>query len=482
MSNENTLFEDDFDFEFDDFETADTDLDEVLEPTLAPDAPEALLADDLQIDLDPPRKELDLPGEDVDADADASEAASALLMDAVPSAGDRPIPAISILAFIEKEDTHRLIETIAEDRRLARATVEIFNGGLDAAIEHLSENATPNLLLVESTTPGPEMVLEIDRLAEHCDEGVEVMVIGATNDIPLYRQLVARGVSEYLVPPIQPLQIIRSISDLFTDPEAPFMGRSIAVVGAKGGVGSSTIAHNLAWSMAENARMNTTLVDLDISFGTTALDFNEDPAQTVVDALLDPDRADEAVVSRLVAKATDRLSLFAAPAMVAEVPEIEPDAYGKVIETVRKNTPYVVLDLPHTWNGWVMDTLLNADEVVIVCQPDLASLRNGKNIIDQLTGARPNDAPPRLVLNMAGVPKRPEIPVKDFASAIGVEPSIVLPFEPHLFGMASNNGQMISETDPAAKPSLAIDHLASLITGQSVETRSKGLLAKLLGK
>jgi len=168
--------------------------------------------------------------------------------------------------------------------------------------------------------------------------------------------------------------------------------------------------------------------------------------------------------------------------MIAEVPEIDPEAYSKVIETVRKNTPYVVLDLPHTWNTWVMETLLNADDVVIVCQPDLASLRNGKNIIDQLTGARPNDAPPRLVLNMAGVPKRPEIPVKDFASAIGIEPSIVLPFEPHLFGMASNNGQMISETDPTAKPSLALDHLASLITGQSVETRSKGLLAKLLGK
>lgn len=490
MSNENSLFEDDFDFEFDDFEALDEEVQSVGEsmPETEP-LPTEVLDDDFTVDLDPPRKDLEFSDSDIAQDdepveneLDAGDVTAALMVDPIPSVGDRPIPAISILAFVEKEETHRLIETIAEDRRLANASVEIFNGGLDAAVEHLSDNATPNLLLVESTTPGAQMIPEIDRLAEHCDEGVEVMVIGATNDIPLYRQLVARGVSEYLVPPIQPLQVIRSISDLFTDPDAPFMGRSIAVVGAKGGVGASTIAHNLAWSMAENARMNTTLVDLDISFGTTALDFNEDPAQTVVDALLDPERADEAVVSRLVAKATDRLSLFAAPAMIAEVPEIEPEAYSKVIETVRKNTPYVVLDLPHTWNTWVMETLLNADDVVIVCQPDLASLRNGKNIIDQLTGARPNDAPPRLVLNMAGVPKRPEIPVKDFASAIGIEPSIVLPFEPHLFGMASNNGQMISETDPTAKPSLALDHLASLITGQSVETRSKGLLAKLLGK
>lgn len=475
MGKESTLFEEDFDFELDaldEFEpqpvapAAEADVRDDLDLSLETDAP-------LSVDLDPPAKTLEpmSAGED-----------NLALADEMPSLGDRPIPAISINAFVEKAETRELIETIARDRRLGRAIVEIFDGGLDAAIDHLAQNATPNLLLVESTAPAGQMVADIDRLAEHCDAGVEVMVIGATNDIPLYRKLVARGVSEYLVPPIQPLQVIRSIADLFTDPDAPFMGRSIAVVGAKGGVGASTIAHNLAWSMAENGRVNTTLVDLDVSFGTTALDFNEDPQQTVIDALLDPERADEAVVNRLLAKATDRLSLFTAPATVTDLPEIAPEAYAKVIETVRRNTPYVVLDMPHTWSPWVIETLVNADELVIVCQPDLASLRNGKNIIDQLVASRPNDTKPRLVLNMAGVPKRPEIPVKDFAAAIGIEPSIVLPFEPHLFGLASNNGQMISEADPASKPSLAIDHLASLITGQSMEQPTKSFLAKLLGK
>ncbi|MEM9740365.1 MAG: AAA family ATPase [Pseudomonadota bacterium] len=480
MGKDNTLFEDDFDFDLESFddvelgsEAAETSLDsfdDVLDTLANPDP--------FVLDLDPPTKELtplDAPGDDADNGGNA-------IADLVPEVGDKPIPAISVLAFVENTDTRDLIETMARDRRMSRASVDVFEGGLDAAANYLTENATPNLLLVESTAPANQMVAEIDRLAEHCDEGVEVMVIGATNDIPLYRQLVARGVSEYLVPPIQPLQIIRSISDLFTDPDAPFMGRSIAVIGAKGGVGSSTIAHNLAWSMAENAHRNTTLVDLDVSFGTTALDFNEDPPQTVVDALLDPDRADEAVVNRLLARATDRLSLFAAPATVTDMPEIPAESYGKVIETVRRNTPYVILDLPHTWSSWVMQTLINADELVIVCQPDLASLRNGKNIIDQLTADRPNDTPPRLVLNMVGVPKRPEIPVRDFATAIGFEPEIVLPFEPHLFGIAANNGQMISETDPTAKPSMAIDHLASVITGQAVQQPTKSLLAKLMGK
>lgn len=464
MTKEHALFDDDFDFDFDDEPASGTD----------PLADLGIAADETP----------DVGGVDLDAPAKPVETMNAadLAMPANVSGGERPIPAISIQAFLEQPSTRELLETVARDRRLGRTTFEILEGGLEAAISHLSESATPNLLIVESHADARNMIAQIDALAEHAEEGVEVMVIGATNDIALYRQLVSRGVSEYLVPPIQPLQLIRSISDLFADPDAPFLGKSVAVVGAKGGVGASTIAHNLAWSMAENGRLNTTLVDLDVAFGTTALDFNEDPTQTVVDALLDPDRADESVISRLLAKATDRLSLFAAPASVADLPDIPVESYAQVISTVQRSVPFVVLDLPHVWSAWLRQTLVNSDEVVLVCQPDLASLRNGKNIIDQLTAERPNDAAPRLVLNMAGVPKRPEIPVKDFAAAIGIEPSIILPFEPHLFGMAANNGQMISETDATAKASLAIDHLSTLITGKSVEQTPKSLLQKLLGR
>jgi len=356
------------------------------------------------------------------------------------------------------------------------------NGGLDAAIEYLTSNVTPNLLIVESSMPSKEMLAKIDQLAEHCDPGVQVMVIGATNDIALYRQLISRGVSEYIVPPVRPVQLIRAISSLFADPETPFLGKSIAVVGAKGGVGSSTIAHNLAWSIAENAGQNTTLVDLDLSFGTTALDFNQEGAQTVMDALLTPDRTDEAVIARLLTTVTERLSLFTAPASVNEEVDVAPEAYDTVIQAVRRSVPYVIIDLPHMWNNWLKSTLVSADEVIIVCQPELASLRNGKNIIDRLNTERPNDAPPKLILNMVDVPKRPEIPIKDFATALSLEPEIVLPFDAALFGTASNNGQMISETQSDSKASLAIDHLASVLTGQSVEVPQKSLMQKLLGK
>jgi len=396
--------------------------------------------------------------------------------------GDAMLPAISIKLFYEREETRALMQLCAKDRRMGRATVDCIPGGIPAAVAELRNSATPNLLMVESSAQAVRVLAEIDTLAEFCDEHVKVLVIGAVNDIALYRQLVARGVSEYIVPPFQPLQIIRSISRLFTDPEAPFLGKQISVVGAKGGVGASTIAHNLAWALAENTLVNTTLVDLDLSFGTTALDFNQDTPQTIADALLAPERADNAVIERLLSRATERLSLFTAPANINQIIDIPDESFAMVIESVRRNVPYMVLDMPHIWNTWVRNTLIASDELIIVCQPDLASLRNGKNMIDQLKGHRVNDHAPRLVLNMCGVPKRPEIPVKDFAAAIGVEPDIVLPFEPEVFGMAANNGQMISETSPAAKSSMAIDQLAGLLTGRAIQIEQKSFLKKILGK
>lgn len=413
------------------------------------------------------------------AGAPVMEAAAATLGDDAIT-GHITVPRIAVHAFCERSATAKIIEVASQDRRLAKASIEVDDGGLSKAIQIYQEKSTPDLLIVESSLPAKQMLAQIDALAELCDANIRVLVIGAVNDVQLYRQLQTRGVSEYLVPPFQPLQLIQSISALYVDPDRPFMGRSVAVVGAKGGVGASTIAHNLAWSISENIQINATLVDLDLSWGTTALDFNQEGNQSVADALQDPERVDDNVLDRLLTKATDRLTLFTAPATLGADSDIADESYDEVIDRVRRNVPFVVLDLPHVWSDWMKSTVVNADEVVIVCQPDLASLRNGKNLVDFLKAERSNDSPPKVVLNMVGVPKRPEIPVKDFAAAIGVEPSLVLPFEPQLFGQASNNGQMISETAPDAKASVGIDHLAGMLTGRTVVEREKSLLSKLI--
>src|SRR5690606_28753694 len=117
------------------------------------------------------------------------------------------------------------------------------------------------------------------------------------------------------------------------------------------------------------------------------------------------------------------------------------------------------------WAPWVKQALRAADDVVLVASPDLASLRNADNIVKLLKSERP-DAPPLVVLSMTGVPKRPEIPFKDFVQALGLKPEASFAFDPVLFGAAAMTGQALGEIAPRSKPAAAIDLLASALTGR----------------
>jgi pilus assembly protein CpaE len=389
------------------------------------------------------------------------------------AAHERPVPRISIQAFCEFPDTGAALSRAAADRRLSKAHFTVQLGGVQQALDYFGEHPTPNLLIVETRSQGAAVLGELDQLSHVCDETTKVIVIGRVNDVQLYRELVRRGVSEYLVAPLNPLHLIETISGFYVNPNAAPIGRVITFVGARGGVGSSTIAHNVAWYIAEGLNISTALVDFDLPFGTAGLNFNQDPGQGVADALAAPERLDDVLLDRLLIKQTEHLSLFAAPALIDRDYEADASAYESVVDQVRSSMPCVVLDLPHCWRPWIKQTLLTADEIVIVATPDLAALRNAKNMIDMIRMQRSNDAPPRLVLNQMGVSKRPEIPAKEFGEALNISPAVIIPFEPQLFGTAANNGQMLAEVQPSSKPAEATRHLAELLTGRAVQRVTK---------
>jgi pilus assembly protein CpaE len=380
---------------------------------------------------------------------------------------ERPVPRISIHAFVEFPDTGAALQRAGTDRRLSKAHLNVQLGGINAAVDHYHGSVTPNLLIVETRLTGQQALDEIDRLAHVCDPSTKVIVVGRTNDVELYRELMRRGASEYLVAPLNPLHLIEVISGLYLEPGAAPIGRVIAFLGARGGSGSSSLAHNVGWCIAEEFQINTTIVDFDLPFGTTGLDFNDEPSQGVAEALSAPERLDDVLLDRLLMKRGEHLSLFTAPAALERDYDATADAYESVLDAVRQVTPCVIVDLPHTWTPWIKATLIGADENVIVATPDLASLRNAKSMIEILRHNRPNDAAPRLVLNQVGQPKRPEIPAKDFAETLGIDPAAVLNFDPALFGQAANNGQMLIELQPQAPSSAAVRRLAQVLTGRA---------------
>jgi pilus assembly protein CpaE len=387
---------------------------------------------------------------------------------------ERPVPRISIHAFCEFPDTGAALQRAAADRRLSKAHLQVQLGGIAAAVEHYNGQVTPNLLIVETRLTGQEALAELDSLAEVCDPATKVVVVGRVNDVSLYRELMRRGASEYLVAPLAPLQLIEVISGLYTDRDSAPIGKVVAFVGARGGSGSSTLSHNVGWCIAEELHIETTIVDLDLPFGTCGLDFNDESSQGVADALSAPERLDDVLLDRLLLKRGEHLSLFTAPAALERDYDAVPESYEAVIDAVRQSTPCVILDLPHGWSPWIRASLLAADEIVVVATPDLTSLRNAKNLIEIVKNARPNDMSPRLVLNQVGQPKRPEIPPKDFAETMGIQPSAVVPFDPAMFGQAANNGQMLLEMSPKAQISESVRRLARDLTGRQPEAQVKG--------
>ncbi len=392
-----------------------------------------------------------------------------------------PAPRVSVQAFCETVETAAAIQAASEDRRMAKAHLRIQMGGLTAAIEAYQTSPTPNVIMLESENGGDDILGGLDQLANYCDAGTRVVVIGQLNDVMLYRELVRRGVSDYLIAPVDTLQVVRAVCGLFSAPDAKPVGRVVAVVGAKGGVGASTVAHNIAFAMARDLMLDAVVTDLDLAFGTAGLDFNQDPPQGIAEAVFSPDRIDTAFVDRLLAKCTDHLSLLAAPATLDRVYDFGADAFDSIFDSLRATVPCVVLDVPHQWTGWSKQTLIGADDILIVAAPDLANLRNAKNIYDLLKASRPNDRLPRYCLNQVGVPKRPEIKAADFAKALEDDPVATIPFEPQLFGAAANNGQMIAEISSGHRTAEIFRQLAQMLTGRAETKKPRsGLLDKLL--
>jgi pilus assembly protein CpaE len=392
-------------------------------------------------------------------------------------------PRVSVQAFCESVETAAAVQAAGEDRRLSKAHVKIQMGGATAAVEAYRSAPTPNVILLEAEARGTDILNKLDDLAEVCDAGTRVIVIGRINDVTLYRELTRRGVSDYLMAPVGTIDVVRAICGLFSAADAKAVGRIVAVVGAKGGVGASTVAHNIAWAIAGDLALDSVVADLDLPFGTAGLDYNQDPPQGIADAVFSPDRIDSAFIDRLLSKCTEHLSLLAAPATLERVYDFSPEAFDSILDSLRGSIPSIVLDVPHVWSGWTKKLLIGADEILVVASPDLANLRNAKNIVDLLRTARPNDHRPYYCLNQVGVPKRPEISPADFAKALEDQPLAAIPFEPQIFGTAANNGQMIAEVSSSHKSAEMFRQMAQVLTGRAEAKRPRGgMLSPLLAK
>jgi pilus assembly protein CpaE len=402
------------------------------------------------------------------------------------------VPKIAIHAFCEASRTAEALQAAARERRLAKVHMVVDTGGIDAALadraqgkdQGRDQGRAPDILVVETSLPRPLMLAKLNALADRCGGATRLIVIGHVNDIGLYRDLIRRGIGEYLIAPVTPLQIVEAVAGLSDVAAGGQTGRVVAFVGAKGGVGSSTVCHNVAWALSELVKCQVVVADLDLAFGTAGLDFNREALQGMAEALQAPERLDEAALDRLLTRCSQHLSLLAAPLALDRDYDISAGACAAVLDALRQYASFAVLDLPHVWTPWLRQVLAQADEIVITAAPDLANLRNARSLVDALDASRAGGNPPHLVINMARRPKRPDIPAEELAAAIDLDPKLVIEFDGETFGLAANNGQMIEEYSRKARAAQQFRALASALAQRTElkEAARSSPLAPILGR
>jgi len=382
-------------------------------------------------------------------------------------------------AFLLSDENRGRVADALKDRSLAKMEGNIAVGGLPAAIEYYNERPTPEIMMVEFDGGADNIMEGLNSLAEICDPGTRVVVVGSQNDVSLYRSLLRMGISEYMASPLATKQVVDAIFGMIADPDARPKGRVIAVTGVHGGAGGSSVAQNMAFALASEYEVEVAILDLDLQFGTAALNLNVEARQGIYDCLSQPDRLDDQLLDRYVIKYDEHLSVLGASASLNLPGDIDREALDKLIDIMSQRVPYVVLDLPPRWIEWVSNTLIMADETVVVATPDLVSLRDVQNWLRHLNEKRGEERKARVVLNKVGQAKKTELSEKDFEGATDDPVLLSVPYDPAIFATAANNGQPVGQVNAKSKPSISFNELARKLSGRHVAARKKkkGLLS-----
>ena len=366
-------------------------------------------------------------------------------------------------AFVQDEATQKVVDQVVADLSIPHASVH--KGGIVAATSMLGEQRSPRLLVVDLS--GVALPLSaVNELAEVCEPGVTVITIGDRNDVGLFRDLINNGVSDYLVKPITPALLQRSLQNVLDTASSGRQndrrGRLVAVIGARGGVGATMLATGIAWTIANRRRRRAALVDLDLQYGTVALALDLEPASGLRDTLEHPGRIDGLFVDRVMLRHSDTLFVLSAEESLSEPLVPDPAALEILLKELRNKFHFVVVDLPRQVSHSTRHVLQNATNLVLVTDLSLAGMRDALRHINQMPATNAA-CQLTIVANRTGEHRESEITRKEFETAIGRPVDFILPFDPRSVADATNVGKSVA--DGRSKIAAAFELITDRVAG-----------------
>lgn len=354
---------------------------------------------------------------------------------------------LKISCYLTREETRKEALSLQSDMTLSRSHVDVHMGGIDAAIESLETDV--QVLIVEDDTQDTETFLShVNRLAEVITHDVAVILLSPINDVSLYKTVLDMGVGDYLKTHVMKKDLITSLHKVSESEEDEKKGHIVSVIGAKGGVGSSILAHHLASDLSKKLSIPTTLVDLDMSFGTAALNFGKEPRyelRDIIEKYVKLKIFDVESLNQISVKIDDNFWLIASNPKTDIVSDWNETVMDDVIHNIALTTSVLVLDIPHQWDSVIGNILLSSDDIVIVSDGSLASLRNTQIMHDELLKSKAEHTRLHYVLNMSGFDKELDIRPSDYEESMAFAPVAVFPFNPAVFRESTEKGVLIPE-------------------------------------
>jgi pilus assembly protein CpaE len=390
-------------------------------------------------------------------------------------------------AFVCDETTAEALRPIAVE--LGWSPEKVNKGGLRNAVQSLSVSASPNILFVDLSESG-DPLNDINALAEVCEPGTIVIASGQVNDVRLYRDLVASGIHDYLLKPLNPDSLRETFAAAQAALNAPKLADAstdrphcaVAVIGSRGGAGASTVATSLAWLLSDKNKRTTALLDLDVHFGTGALALDLEPGRGLTDAIENPSRIDGLFIERAMVKASDTLAVLSAEAPINSPVLTDGAAFYQLQEEMRGAFECTVVDLPRNMLVLHPHLITDIQVAVLVTEFTLAAARDAIRILSWFK----SNAPQTKVIVLANRVQPQamlEISRKDFEGSIERKIDFVLPFEQKIASQAAKLGKPFAEAGKNAKSLSPLSELAARVisitdSGEHSEAPVKGGAAK----
>ncbi|SRR5690606_23939666 len=371
-------------------------------------------------------------------------------------------------AFVTDEVTKELVARVAKERGWA-ASVQA--GGVSAAARALAVLDPPRILIVD-ISDSEDAVADVQAINGMLQSETRVIVLGTTNDVEFFRDLVAVGASDYLLKPVAQDALKSAITraELANEGANRHHGKLIYFIGVRGGVGASTLLTSCAWITANEFRRSSMLVDLDLQFGTVALSLDLDPTGGLREALSDPDRMDDLFLDRATVRAGDHLAVLGGEEPLDDLVSIEPGAISRLMDSLRDKYDFIFADLPARLAVLQPDALAGAEETVLVCDLTLASLRDVNRMLRFLK-AGDFEGRVSLVANLVGSGKKGQLTQSEFEKGLETKIGFFVPFDDRSAAKAANYGQPLNLVGRSATKS-ALMGVTAALTGASAAKRS----------